>query len=153
MMNTSVASIAEELRAAAAESPEAFGKIAADRYAPSVELVHVPPMDGDGPWSREQLVSHAQAEAAALRRAMPDYRLDDVEITVDGDVVDVTVVHAGTLADGRLVASPIGLAMTVADGSIVRLAATIDLEKIAPFAEAMQIGGYDVTGAQATSAS
>src|SRR5262249_35745926 len=69
-----------------------------------------------------------QAEDAAFRRAMPDFRQEDVEVWVEDDRIHLTRTLRGTKPDGTQLRVPIRNAFTVAEGKIVGLQAHVPPE-------------------------
>jgi ketosteroid isomerase-like protein len=133
--------IAEMLRSAASESPEAYTEALAGLWADQIGTEHEPPRDMDGPRTRDQQVAMHRGEDAAFRRALPDFRQDDVTVSVAGDRIELGAIITGTATSGEVVAVPVRWRFTVDNGALTHVVTVVDPAHTAPVVKILNAAG------------
>jgi hypothetical protein len=142
MAMDSIERFADEIKDAAAQGPAALSACWVPRAAASVLLTHVPPAPTDGPVSHEILEVIQRFEAETFLTEMPDLGSDDVDVTVDRNVIRLSFTLTGTRANGDHVNVPMRVAFTVADDLVVEVESDhSEPEKMAPLFEMMTARG------------
>jgi hypothetical protein len=138
----SIEEFAHGIRDAAGQGPAALSAFWVPHAAPSVMLAHIPPAATDGPVGHDILELIQRFEAETFLAEMPDLRTDDVEVTVDRDVIRLSFTLTGTRANGDRVNVPLRVAFTVADHLVVQVESDhSEPEKMAPLFEMMTARG------------
>jgi hypothetical protein len=125
-MSQVVDALAEDLRAAATESPETFTTCLAGLWADEVATAHEPPRDIDGQRSRDQQVEMHRRQDAAFRRAMADYRQEAVVVQAGGDCIELAATITGTGGGGSVASLPVRWRFIVRDGRIHGVVTIVD---------------------------
>lgn len=134
--------IAVELKAAARQGQQAFGRAAAMHYAETIDIVHVPPISADGPFDRAAFSAHMEKENAAFARALPDLDYSN-RIEVQGDRIATAMTLAGTMADGTQVRATIPIAYGVRDGKIVSVTTEVSPETVTTMMKVLNAAGFE----------
>jgi ketosteroid isomerase-like protein len=142
-MVEAVEKVAERLRLAAAESPEQYTETLAELWAERVETAHEPRRDMDGPRTRDEQIAMHRGEDAAFRRAMHDYRQDDVAVSVTGDCIELSATISGTPESGDELALPVRWRFTLADGVICDVVTIVDPVHTAPVVKILHAAGIE----------
>jgi hypothetical protein len=140
--------IAKELIAAYTQHPPRGIERATGWFADVVEVVHIPPDSNDRALDGGFVADVRRAEQAALLRALPDVAAEDVEVTIDGEWLAVSVQYRGVAEDGTAVELPSRLRYRVIDGAIVTLEARADPPVLERWKTVLSRGGYLTTGAK-----
>jgi hypothetical protein len=142
-MAEDIETVAERLRSAAAESPERYTQTLGELWADRVETAHEPRRDMDGPRTRDEQVAMHRAEDATFRRAMPDYRQDDVGASVIGNCIELSATISGTPPNGDAIALPVRWRFTLEDGAIVHALTIVDPADTAPVVRILNAAGIE----------
>lgn len=135
-MSSNIETIADGIRKAAIESPEAFTAHLDGLWAPTVIAEHEPPQPKlDGPRPGAQQTETHLKEDKEFRRMMSDYRLDRVATKIDGPKVSVSTHISGTLSGDRRIALPVTWVFTFTDGQITHALTAVDWAVAKPFVE------------------
>jgi hypothetical protein len=143
-MTTSIEDIAARLQAAAVESPEAYTATLATLWADEVNVTHEPARQWDHPRPRADQVGLHEREDAAFRQAMPDFRQEDVAVTIDGDVITLAATIRGTRRDGAAISVPVRWRFTVKDGTIPAVVTVVEPDDSAPTEGILRAGGVEI---------
>ena len=114
-------------------------------FADVVTMHFVPPRPGDGPRDKGGLIEEANAELAALTRAMTDMRQSIADVSIVGKEIHFSTVLEGTLADGAKVYAKRHVSYAIRDGEITGMTVYVD----AKAAEVLR-RAYAASGLQAT---
>jgi hypothetical protein len=138
-MDRSISDIASGLRAAAIKSPEAYTDYLGPLWAETLMGQHEPATPAlDGPKTRQRQLELHRAEDQALRKAMPDYRLDDVSMAVKGNKVELSAIIAGTPSKGARMTIPVRWVFTFNDQHIDHVLTVVDMEVARPSLEVLR---------------
>ena len=118
---------------------QGWGKVA-EYYADTVEVRHVPPAIGrDGMISREKLFELADMEFRVMRQAMPDIRLENAHVYVQGDEVVADTTMVGTTHQGGRLSMRLSTAFSFEGEQICRgVARTLDFEGVAAMGQMVE---------------
>jgi hypothetical protein len=138
--------VADELRTAFENGPDAAHRVLSSLYDDTVELRHVPPLPSDGTVDGERLREASSREAAAVKSAIPDQRYDTVEVVADAAGVHIKARIRGTLSTGRDVRLLAEMWCTVRAGRIVAIEHRMDEDALAGWVEVAAAGGLKAPG-------
>jgi hypothetical protein len=120
-MKVSIEDVAARLLAANQEGFGAGRDAVHQLLADEVHVARVPPWPADGPMSKQHFGEIGRGHDDAYRRIMPDFRQEDVAVSVSGDQVTVLRTLCGTMPDGRAMRMPLHNTYTVGDDGIRRI--------------------------------
>jgi len=138
-MTGSTERMADAIRAAAVESPEAFTACLDGLWAAEVIAEHDPPMasmDGPRP-GRRQTEAHLNQDKE-FRTVMPDYRLAGASSAVDGDKIAISCTISGTLNGNRPVGLPVKWVFTAEGDKLVHVLTVVDQTLAQPFGDMLR---------------
>jgi ketosteroid isomerase-like protein len=138
------AQIAERLKTAFENGPDAAQTELRALYGDTLELHHVPPLPSDGTVDGERMREASGQEAAAVKRAIPDQHYGNVEVVADKSRVHVKAWIQGTLTTGNSIRLLSEMWCTVRDGRIVAIEHIMDEEAMARWVEVAAAGGLKV---------
>jgi len=136
--------VAEQLKTAFENGPESAQTVLRGLYGDTLELRHVPPLPSDGTVDGERMRQASGQEAAAVKRAIPDQRYDEVEVVVDGSRVHLKAWIQGTLTTGTSVRMLSEMWCAVSEGRIVAVEHLMDDDAIAGWVEVAAAAGLTV---------
>jgi len=115
--------IAQHLRDARTKGNYGFQNVLAQSLADPVALVHG---SSSTPVAKQLILDGGVADLEALSKAMPDFRNQIDDVSVQGDVVTLAYTWSGTTSDRVAFAAHKHAVMTVKDSLIVALAVQED---------------------------
>lgn len=126
--------LAKDFRAALGDGhqPVKFATWLSNIWADTVVITHTPPLAHDGPTDGRKLGAGEIAIFTEMQKAIPDYRQENLHVSVDGNVIVFSEEIVGTL-DGTVHRVPTHYRFTVEHGRIARVHGTFDTAKLAPF--------------------
>jgi hypothetical protein len=133
--------VADELRTAFGNGPDAAQAALCSLYNDTLELRHVPPLPSDGTVDGERLREASSREAAAVKSAIPDQRYDKVEVVVDASRVRIKAWIRGTLTTGKGIRLLSEIWCTVRGGRIVAIEHRMGEDAMAGWVEVAAAGG------------
>ena len=136
-----VASRLRELLASG--GPEALMAEVLDHYGDKVTVSHDPPSPHDAVLEGAQLKAMSGAETAAVRKAIPDFRLDG-PISDAGNTVTTDLTLTGTLGDGTPIRMHVETTYTLEDGQFVSVHAKADPAEGEGLMKAMLSAGFEI---------
>jgi hypothetical protein len=86
-----------------------------------VALTRVPPMPGDGMRNKAKFLEMWQSENGAFERALTNYRQEDVDVSVDGNLITVVRSLCGTAPDGSDIHASMTNILTIENGRVVAM--------------------------------
>ena len=144
MTTANAKQIAEQLRTAFENGPEAAQTALRALYADTLELHHVPPLPSDGTVDGERMREASGREAAAVKSAIPDQHYDNIEVIADRSRVHVKAWIQGTLTTGKSIRVLSEMWCTVRDGRIIAIEHLMDKDAMAGWVEVAAAGGMKV---------
>jgi hypothetical protein len=114
------------------------------RLADKVQLDHVPAGPNDGPFDGSAIANGGPAEIAAVRKVVPDFQHQILEVKAAGDAVEVAQQYRGTMPDGSKLDWKSRLTFVLSGGKVTRLISKGegDAEQRAKLQMAMKQGGF-----------
>lgn len=113
-------------------------------YAESVVIAHEPPRPSDGPVPAGVLIALADAEVAALGRAVSGEWSDPPEVSLEGDHVRVRNHMGGTLSDGTDIELATNTLYTISAGRIVGLRSEMSPDEMQRWGTVLAEGKFEV---------
>ncbi|WP_404478898.1 amidase family protein [Novosphingobium sp. BL-52-GroH] len=126
--------------------PVRFTRWIATLWGEDVLISHEPAKANDGPTKGAALALGEVAVFSALKRALPDYRQENVKVRASGDDINFYEEIVATLPSGQVARVPARYRFTLANGRIVRVHGQFDADTMKPFMDVVRAAGQRAPG-------